>query len=65
MPKGYNNRKSSVVPFKHLVRREVELDPIVPMLVVRNDLEAIVRLYGGNIEALGMEVVDAAVRLRR
>ena len=36
MPKDYYNRKSRVVPF----RREVELDPTVPMHVVRRDLEA-------------------------
>ena len=42
MPKGYYHRKSRVVPFQHLVRREVELDPTVPMQVVREDLHVIV-----------------------
>ena len=48
MPKGYYNRKSRVIPFQHLVRREVELDPTVPMRVVRDDLEAVVELSGGT-----------------
>ena len=43
MPKGYYHRKSRVVPFQHLVRREVELDPTVPMQVVRDGLHLIVR----------------------
>ena len=65
MPKGYYHRKSRVVPFQHLVRREVELDPTVPMQVVREDLQAIVERYGGNVEALRTEVVDEVVRMRK
>ena len=65
MPKGYYNRKSRVIPFQHLLRREIELDPTVPMRVVREDLAAIVERHGGNVEVLGPEVVDEAVRLRR
>ena len=57
-------RKSRVTPFQHLVRHEIELDAAVPTRVVRSDLEAIVGRYGGNVEALGPEVVDEAVRLR-
>ena len=60
---GYYNRKCLVGLFQHLVRREVELDPTVPMRVVRNDLEAIVKWHCGNIETLGREVVDEVVRL--
>ena len=40
MPKGYYNRKSRVVAFQHLVRRE--LDATVPMWQVRKDLDAVV-----------------------
>ena len=55
-PKGYYNQKSRVDPFQYLVRREVELDPTVPMLVVRDDLEAIVERYGGDVEASEQKV---------
>ena len=65
MPKCHYNWKSRIVPFQLHVRLEVELDPTVPMRVVRNDLEAIVERNGGNVEALGTEVVDEVVRLRR
>ena len=41
LQKGYN-WKNRVDPFQHLVRREVELDQIVPMRVVWNDPKAMV-----------------------
>ena len=64
MPKGYYNRKSRVVPFQHLVRREIELDATVPMWQVRKDLEAVVARYGSDVESLAPDVVDDIVRAR-
>ena len=52
VPKCHYNRKSCIVPFQHLVRLEVELDPTVPMRDVRNDLEVIVGLSGGTSRRL-------------
>ena len=51
-PKGYYHRKSLVVPLQHLVRREVELDPTVPMQVVLENSHVIVEVKTLNPHCL-------------
>ena len=64
LPKNHYKRKSRVLPFQHLVKRRLAIDPTTSLAVVREDLIQVVAQHGPNVETLPEAVMDEIVQQR-